>query len=880
MLCRPLLRLLALVVFVVASFGGSTRAATRPPAPVQAAATPELELVGHIGNSPKHVVVQGNYAYVGEYNAFAVLDLSNRAQPERVGSLTLFSNWIFHDEIKQIAVQGSYAYVAINSSGLSIIDISNPARPVQVGVFDPDNDVVGVAVVSNRAFVQVGGIGMVIVDVSDPQSPKAVGRYGDVWTHVLTIIGSYAYVKTDKVIEVVDLAAPNPTRVAMINNIDDSHPKVQAKRHDVYIIERQHLEGPFYKIMLKVYDISNPRTVVERAAYTLQTSSSSTYYSLTVLDNYLYVIERNCPETGCTNELRVLEATNPATLTEVNRMPILKDPIRAFVITGNSALAADVDELLTLDLTNRSAPRVIGRYINNFGYAIDGVVAGRYVYVSQRSAVAMLQIVDVIDPANPRVVGSLNTPGHGGSLALLGSYLYQANERGMSIIDVRNPFHPVEVARDVPPDQSRVLDVAVVGNYVYTTNENGTLRILDVSNPAVPALVSAAPQQVSSITVVGKYAYTTTYGSTNALVINDIANPRQPVQVGKIELGAITGVAVVGHYAFVTGSGRLFVVDVAQPANPVVATSIEIGDAYGIFIVGNSAFVKTYQTEVFDISTPTAPVRSAIVNTFGWKNYGVAVANGYMYLTNGVFRVYRYNRQVSGQLMHANGTPLALANATLTSSNGQVTTTDTTGAYVLTSLPDTPITITPSMNGYRFTPASRTVVPSYAANGERFAAVTAPVTTNVTPAAGGTLTSTDTQGLPTVVTVPGETVTQNTTVTLTPDIAAAPLSQSFAGHAFTLDAQGTTSFNAPVTITLAYSDTDVRVVRDETQLRLVWWDGSAWQDATETCATPTALTQDTQNNTLTVNVCQTGRYALFGPTHNLFIPVSTYRMGS
>jgi hypothetical protein len=41
----------------------------------------------------------------------------------------------FPGNSRGVAVQGNYAYVA-NVSGLKIVDISNPANPLEVGFYD------------------------------------------------------------------------------------------------------------------------------------------------------------------------------------------------------------------------------------------------------------------------------------------------------------------------------------------------------------------------------------------------------------------------------------------------------------------------------------------------------------------------------------------------------------------------------------------------------------------------------------------------------------------------------------------------------------------------------------------------------------------------
>ena len=102
---------------------------------------------------------------------------------------------------------------------------------------------------------------------------------------------------------------------------------------------------------------------------------------------------------------------------------------------------------------------------------------------------------------------------------------------------------------------------------------------------------------------------------------------------------------------------------------------------------------------------------------------------------------------------------------------------------------------------------------------------------------------------------------------------------AFTGHAFELAAyqggvlQPGFTFSTPVTITIYYSDDDIRVVTDESELTLYWWTGSAWQDAAETCSPASTYVRDTSNNVLSVPVCHLSKFGLLGPTHNMYLPL-------
>ncbi|MGC9349510.1 MAG: hypothetical protein ACP5JG_15330 [Anaerolineae bacterium] len=76
----------------------------------------------------------------------------------------------------------------------------------------------------------------------------------------------------------------------------------------------------------------------------------------------------------------------------------------------------------------------------------------------------------------------------------------------------------------------------------------------------------------------------------------------------------------------------------------------------------------------------------------------------------------------------------------------------------------------------------------------------------------------------------------------------------------------------PVSVTIHYTDWDVRVVSNESRLTLNRWSAGGWHDAAQTCDPASTYVRDTANNALTAPICHLSRFALFGPTHRLQLP--------
>lgn len=179
------------------------------------------------------------------------------------------------------------------------------------------------------------------------------------------------------------------------------------------------------------------------------------------------------------------------------------------------------------------------------------------------------------------------------------------------------------------------------------------------------------------------------------------------------------------------------------------------------------------------------------------------------------------------------------------------------------------------MQGYRFWPPTRSLTLPPNGSQSDFFVLPAPVTTSVAAGTGATLSYSDTQGLTTSLSLATGTLTQSLTLSLTPTLADSYDDQLFAGHAFELLAQaelsGQLEAGLPLSLTISYSDADLSVA-DEQGLTLRRWNGTGWQDVVSECG-GSAYNRNLANKRISLALCGGGRYALFGPTLPLRMPV-------
>ena len=80
-------------------------------------------------------------------------------------------------DAKGVYVIDTIAYVADDDAGLRIINVSNPALPVETGFYDTGGFAYGVFVIDTIAYVADMQAGLRIINVSDHSLPVEIGFY-------------------------------------------------------------------------------------------------------------------------------------------------------------------------------------------------------------------------------------------------------------------------------------------------------------------------------------------------------------------------------------------------------------------------------------------------------------------------------------------------------------------------------------------------------------------------------------------------------------------------------------------------------------------------------------------------------------------------------
>lgn len=144
---------------------------------------------GYQTNDVYDFAVNGQYAYLAvDKYGMVIVDMNNNC--------SLVGSYDTEGYSRAIAYQDGYCYLADRHWGLQIIDVTDPANPVRTAnlLFAGADDCEKVKVDGNRAVVMDAYDGVFVVDVADPANPQLMFSFDTITPTDVYISGDYIYV--------------------------------------------------------------------------------------------------------------------------------------------------------------------------------------------------------------------------------------------------------------------------------------------------------------------------------------------------------------------------------------------------------------------------------------------------------------------------------------------------------------------------------------------------------------------------------------------------------------------------------------------------------------------------------------------------------------
>jgi hypothetical protein len=602
------------------------------------------------------VRVSGNYAYVAAGTAgLLVVDISDPVRPRIVTSLPttnaqdidLYQNSVYVADgsggLKVIDISnpldpvqtGSYTGAIVDAFAVSVCVENTTPQRIRTFLLD------AIDTSGNTRLHALDATNPVsIAFLDDHQNPSY--RFSDVDASYYDSNLTFIYLttsNTDQLLEFYLYTTSTPTYTIYeyhSDTNDEYNPdRVVVKGSYVYALStaKAYLEPPppyavvvFSKYPLSLSDVST-------SAY-----SNGYVADITEYDNMLYIAD--------SRGLQIYDITADP-----------MNPVRGdFWNTPGVSLGAHSDGrygyvaagalgFQTVDLASPTELSIVGSYDASGGGLNGLVVRENYAYAAagyvSPTLGSRLQVIDISDPTNPtdNQCGYLEM--QASTVALSGPYAFVPAGEALNVVNISNPASPTLTGS--APGILGWADgaIAVKGDYAYVAGGMG-LHIYDIADPAQPvgiAFYDSDGGGINGVAIRGRYLYITdgAYFQPNSLKILDISNPVVPAFVGKsLTIGmTVWDVSLFGDYAFVTDEfpdQGVFAVNINPdstnflsdygPCDTMPGDYPNTGWSQGLVAFGNYAYVADPQSglALVDISNPSSISDSNLLQALDWTD--------------------------------------------------------------------------------------------------------------------------------------------------------------------------------------------------------------------------------------------------------------------
>lgn len=371
-------------------------------------------------------VIVGNRLYTAERsNGVGVWDVSQPDNPTRIGSVSLSGN------ITEVAVSGStlYALSGFGGTAVHLLSLTTPDAPTLQSTFNT-NYVADMVVYGNYLYLSNGFGNTQIVDVSNPASPSAIGIFeigrvravDGATARLLTAGGSwmrlYSLTTPSNPLLTTEYSVPAPRAAIRSGN-------------KVYTAE---------EIGIGVYDITSPSAPVREQTRTVRLDCGD----IAQVDEDIFAVVHK----GNISFVRFTGSGSTTIWTNNPTPPEQEGWVQDRVRIGGAVLAFACSPMTNsvrlVDISDPSNPQVKSdiMFVSKFDLWMG------YLYSASGSGTNNFKVYSLSDPSNPAQVGALTIPFFVSDIAVGGGYAVVAGLSGeLALVNVSAPTAPQLVAQ-------------------------------------------------------------------------------------------------------------------------------------------------------------------------------------------------------------------------------------------------------------------------------------------------------------------------------------------------------------------------------------------------------------------------------------------------
>ncbi|ASD63235.1 LVIVD repeat-containing protein [Bdellovibrio bacteriovorus] len=616
----------------------------------------------NVGGDAMDVKVKGSHAFVTvDWDNITILDITNKTAPALVTNF--YDQYNYYNAFTQIEIKNNYLFAMDFYDGITVYDISTPATPVFKGVATPYTtrwwgEPYGFASNDTHIFMAVETYGITAVDVSNPAQPHVPYAYRPQrsWVNSVSVVGTIAAVCENDWGRLLMVDISNPAKPTLLSTTESG-----CSRELIY--DGTYVYAAMNNSGLKILNVSNPASPADIG----NIDNGSSARQIAKSGNFVYL--------AYSGALYIYNVSNPAAPAVAGTYAYTANDI---IVEGNYAYLAGATTLRIIDISNPASITVVGSYTYPSGTATSYslIKSGSLIYVGGSES---LGVLDISNPAAPTLISKDTKTDTPESMTILGNKLYSCNyDVGVHEWDLATPTSPVRIdsfllggclgitslsgtvyiadeetglrilnsssrkylRMENPLSLMSVNSITVGASHIYLPDSFMGIVTLNNSNPLRPEFTSrinsmsvvAAPIEENNILYVADQYFIRTI---------DITDAANPVSLGSSARFSATGgyinaLAKKGSLLYTIEGSFLGIYNVADPANILQVASPSYASMMELTVSGNMLLAASGSTglRVFDISTPTSPSLSGTYNSPGSARH--AILDGtYAYLADG-----------------------------------------------------------------------------------------------------------------------------------------------------------------------------------------------------------------------------------------------------
>jgi len=485
---------------------------------IQILSTQDLSNVSMISSLPINgtihaIKIAGNYAFLAaDTSGLIVVNISDPKNP------VILSETRTPGKALDIDIQGNTVCIADYNCGLSVLNIAKLEQPNLIGNIDTPDIASGIIANGKIAYIADGDSGLQVIKFTDPEN-QVIGSYSlDGNTTAIQLLDSTAYALSNKGLYLIDVSDPKLLL---------SQKKIQCNNINSFVIKDQFIyiaQGNYFKILNKSssFDSGSPDVLG-------QLLENDVVKDIEIKDHIAYLA---CFGKG----LKIIDISSPTKPTEIKSLEtpgyavgLALNQNHIFIATFEGVYIVDISTPddpnpvatihssgVTLDLTidrnylfcangssglyihdikNIEAPKKVSQLPMNSAAKV--VIYEKTAFVADREG--GMHMVDIYDPHNPEIIGTIKTPGPAVDMAINDSLAFIADESTGILVE---PI-PLEL------DQYQLITDEIIDASIPSLNHSGhfTVRVFqaDKSDEASGAItLSDNMPNVKAILVAGR----------------------------------------------------------------------------------------------------------------------------------------------------------------------------------------------------------------------------------------------------------------------------------------------------------------------------------------------------------------------------------------